>query len=54
MYLTYEFDKSKAKGGAWQLKESTLHFLSFVGGWPAVCSFIATKSKKKIIEKRAW
>jgi len=33
-YLVYAFDKTAAKDGAWRTKESTLHGLSLVGGWP--------------------
>ena len=33
-YFTYAMDKSAAKKGAWRTSESTLHWLSLLGGWP--------------------
>ncbi len=33
-YLAYYFDKSAALAGHWRTRESTLHFLSLIGGWP--------------------
>lgn len=33
-FLMYAVDKSAAQKGAWRTKESTLHLLSLVGGWP--------------------
>ncbi|MET0026031.1 MAG: cold shock and DUF1294 domain-containing protein [Candidatus Thiodiazotropha sp.] len=33
-YLAYYFDKSAARAGHWRTRESTLHFLSLIGGWP--------------------
>lgn len=33
-FIVYAVDKSKAKGGVWRIKESTLHFLALLGGWP--------------------
>jgi len=33
-FLMYAIDKSAAQKGAWRTKESTLHLLSLVGGWP--------------------
>ncbi|WGL15884.1 DUF1294 domain-containing protein [Microbulbifer bruguierae] len=33
-YLIYYLDKSAARSGSWRTKESTLHLLSFLGGWP--------------------
>ena len=30
----YGIDKSAAKQKKWRVKESTLHFMSFLGGWP--------------------
>jgi len=32
-FLIYAVDKSAAKKGGWRIKESTLHLLSFTGGW---------------------
>ncbi len=33
-YVAYAIDKSAAKSGRWRTKESTLHLLSIIGGWP--------------------
>jgi uncharacterized membrane protein YsdA (DUF1294 family)/cold shock CspA family protein len=33
-FMAYAIDKSAAKNGRWRTSESTLHFLSFIGGWP--------------------
>jgi len=33
-FLIYAVDKAAAKKGGWRIKESTLHLLSFIGGWP--------------------
>jgi uncharacterized membrane protein YsdA (DUF1294 family)/cold shock CspA family protein len=33
-YLVYAFDKSAARNNRWRTRESTLHMLSLVGGWP--------------------
>jgi len=32
--LAYGADKSAAQSGRWRVKESTLHMLALVGGWP--------------------
>ncbi len=33
-FCCYGVDKSAAKRGKWRIRESTLHVLSLVGGWP--------------------
>lgn len=33
-YIAYAIDKSAAQNGQWRTKESTLHILSLLGGWP--------------------
>ena len=33
-FIAYAVDKSAAASGAWRTPESTLHVLSFLGGWP--------------------
>jgi uncharacterized membrane protein YsdA (DUF1294 family) len=33
-YAMYSADKAAARRGRWRTKESTLHLLSLIGGWP--------------------
>lgn len=33
-FIMYAIDKSAAQSGAWRTPESTLHWLSVIGGWP--------------------
>ena len=33
-YVFYYLDKSAARNGGWRTKESTLHLLAVLGGWP--------------------
>ena len=33
-FIMYAIDKSAAKDGRWRTPESTLHWLSLIGGWP--------------------
>lgn len=33
-YIAYAMDKSAARKGKWRTSESTLHWLSLLGGWP--------------------
>ena len=33
-FLMYAWDKGSAQRGAWRTKESTLHLISLLGGWP--------------------
>ena len=33
-FIIYALDKSAAQNGRWRTQESTLHILSFLGGWP--------------------
>lgn len=33
-YITYAYDKAKARSGGQRIAENTLHFLSLAGGWP--------------------
>ena len=33
-FTVYAIDKRAARGGSWRTRESTLHLLSVVGGWP--------------------
>ena len=48
-FLKYALDKSAAKKSNWRTPESTLHFLSIVGGWPGALiaqQILRHKSKK--------
>lgn len=33
-FMAYALDKSAAVGGGWRIRESSLHLLALVGGWP--------------------
>lgn len=33
-YAVYALDKSAARSGQWRTRESTLHLLALLGGWP--------------------
>lgn len=33
-FIVYAWDKNSAQRGAWRIKESTLHLLGLLGGWP--------------------
>ena len=51
----YGFDKSAAERNQWRVKESTLHLLALLGGWPG--AFIAQrmfrhKSRKPSFQAR--
>ena len=37
----YRSDKRRAEEGAWRVPESTLHIISFIGGWPG--AFLAQR-----------
>jgi uncharacterized membrane protein YsdA (DUF1294 family) len=39
--MAYGFDKSAAERNRWRVKESTLHMLALLGGWPG--AFIAQR-----------
>jgi uncharacterized membrane protein YsdA (DUF1294 family)/cold shock CspA family protein len=56
-FIVYTIDKSAAQNGRWRTKESTLHTLSLIGGWPG--AFIAQKklhhkSSKKEFQSVYW
>ena len=56
-YIAYAIDKSAAKKGAWRIPESTLHFLSLVGGWPGAVvaqKWLRHKSKKAPFRVLFW
>jgi uncharacterized membrane protein YsdA (DUF1294 family)/cold shock CspA family protein len=56
-FIVYVIDKSAAQNGRWRTKESTLHTLALIGGWPG--AFIAQKrlrhkSSKKEFKSVYW
>ncbi len=56
-FVTYAFDKSAARKGAWRTKESTLHLLAVAGGWPGALIAQQTlrhKSKKASFRLVFW
>jgi uncharacterized membrane protein YsdA (DUF1294 family)/cold shock CspA family protein len=56
-FIMYAVDKSAAKNGTWRTKESTLHLLSVVGGWPGALVAqvkLRHKSKKQSFRSVFW
>jgi len=56
-YFMYALDKTAAKQGARRTRESTLHFLSLIGGWPGALvaqQWLRHKSKKKPFRVVFW
>ncbi len=56
-FLMYAVDKSAAKKGTWRTPESTLHWLSIMGGWPGALIAQQTlrhKSKKQSFRAVFW
>lgn len=56
-YLAYAKDKSSARHGEWRISESTLHALSFAGGWPGALlaqQFLRHKSAKTEFRVVFW
>ena len=56
-FIMYAVDKSAAKRGAWRIQESTLHFLSLIGGWPGALvaqEKLRHKSKKRSFRTVFW
>jgi len=56
-FLAYAKDKSAAKNDLRRTEESTLHLLSFVGGWPGALfaqKILRHKSKKKEFQTTFW
>ena len=51
-FITYAFDKSKAKRGVWRTPESTLHLLALIGGWPGAA--VAQQTLRHKSQKRAF
>ncbi|MCU7808591.1 MAG: DUF1294 domain-containing protein [Candidatus Thiodiazotropha sp. (ex Semelilucina semeliformis)] len=56
-FVIYARDKSAARRGAWRTKESTLHILSLLGGWPGALvaqQKLRHKSKKQSFRVVFW
>jgi len=56
-FFTYAVDKSAAKRGKWRTKESTLHLMSLMGGWPGALfaqHLLRHKSVKTAFRKLFW
>ena len=56
-YIMYAIDKSAAQRGKWRTRESTLHLLSLVGGWPGALIAQQTlrhKSRKQSFRSVFW
>jgi uncharacterized membrane protein YsdA (DUF1294 family) len=41
-FFAYRGDKRSAEAGEWRVPESTLHFMSLIGGWPG--AFLAQRA----------
>jgi uncharacterized membrane protein YsdA (DUF1294 family)/cold shock CspA family protein len=56
-FLAYAADKSAARKGAWRTRESTLHVLSLLGGWPGALvaqQKLRHKSTKRSFQLAFW
>jgi len=56
-FLTYAIDKYRAKKGYWRIKETTLHLMSLVGGWPGAAvaqRWLKHKNRKVTFQIRYW
>jgi uncharacterized membrane protein YsdA (DUF1294 family) len=56
-FLTYAVDKYRAIKGYWRIKETTLHFISLIGGWPAAAvaqRWLKHKNIKIAFQRRYW
>lgn len=56
-FFAYAIDKSAAKNNRWRTKESTLHLLALIGGWPGALfaqRMIRHKSKKVEFQTVFW
>jgi len=56
-FIAYGLDKSAARNGRWRTKESTLHMLALVGGWPGALlaqRVYRHKSKKREFQVVFW
>lgn len=56
-FIAYKIDKSAARNGRWRTKESTLHVLALLGGWPGALvaqHLLRHKSKKESFRIAFW
>jgi len=56
-FLTYAVDKYRAKKGYWRIKETTLHFISLIGGWPGAAfaqRWLKHKNRKVSFQTKYW
>lgn len=56
-FLAYSLDKSAAREGNWRTKESSLHLLALIGGWPgalAAQQLLRHKSRKSSFLGTFW
>jgi len=51
-YLVYVADKAASLQGQWRTPESTLHFLSLVGGWPG--AMVAQRTLRHKTQKQSF
>jgi uncharacterized membrane protein YsdA (DUF1294 family) len=51
-YITYAIDKSAAEQNRWRIKESSLHLLSLVGGWPG--ALVAQRTLRHKTQKTSF
>lgn len=56
-FTAYALDKSAAQNGQWRTRESTLHLLGLIGGWPGALvaqRVLRHKSKKRPFQVVLW
>jgi uncharacterized membrane protein YsdA (DUF1294 family)/cold shock CspA family protein len=56
-FLVYAVDKAAARHDRWRTRESTLHLLSVVGGWPGALAaqrLLRHKSAKESFQSAFW
>jgi len=56
-FLVYAVDKAAARHSGWRTRESTLHLLSVVGGWPGALAaqrLLRHKSAKESFQSTFW
>lgn len=56
-FVVYAWDKSAAENQRWRTKESTLHLLALLGGWPGAAlaqKMLRHKSKKTAFQAVFW